>query len=488
MLAGYCWPQSGVAGDVIALAVSGSDPTCAVSVSRVGRDIVEVLADPVLVIDDQPVPGDVAENGCGWKPTLAIEITDDWQTGFYLVRLETEAERSHAFFVVRASEPGENLLVLSTSTWAAYNDWGGPSFYTGGHVSSQQRPLPNGFLDKPDPSRYRNAHFAAMPLEERRDHFAEYSMWSGSAGFANWERLFVEWAESNDIPLDYATSLDLHQDPELLAPYRRYISVGHDEYWSAEMRNHVEDWVEAGGHAAFFSGNTSFWQVRFADDGSHVVGYKLDFALDPVVGTESETTVSTMWSDPLVGRPEAEMTGVSFTRGGYAHMVSSPQGSGGYTVWRPGHWVFEGLDLWAGDLLGAEPVVVGYECDGCEMDFVDGLPVARGTGGTPQNLEVLATAPAHLWATDEGAPGLPNSYVGELNWVAERLAGADTAENRARFAFGSAVLGAFERGDGHVFTTGCTDWAYGLDHHDVATVTRNVLARSTTAPVDSEAS
>ena len=27
-----------------------------------------------------------------------------------------------------------------------------------------------------------------------------------------------------------------------------------------------------------------------------------------------------MWSDPLVGRPESEMTGVSFTRGGYAHM------------------------------------------------------------------------------------------------------------------------------------------------------------------------
>ena len=73
--------------------------------------------------------------------------------------------------------------------------------------------------------------------------------------------------------------------------------------------------------------------------------------------------------------------------------------------------------------------------------------------------------------------GLPDSYVGELNWVAERLGGGDTPENRAAFANGSAVLGTFRRGAGQVFTTGCTDWAYGLGDPAVATVTRNVLAR-----------
>ena len=53
----------------------------------------------------------------------------------------------------------------------------------------------------------------------------------------------------------------------------------------------------------------------------------------------------------------------------------------------------------------------------------------------------------------------------------------DTPENREKFAHGWAVMGAFERGDGRVFTTGCTDWAYGLDDPVVSRITRNVIER-----------
>ncbi len=482
MLDAYCWPQSGRAGDAIDLMASASAETCSIIVSRIGAEEQIVWERARVAVANQPIPGDAASMGCGWEPTVAIEIDPQWRSGFYLVRLEAEdgdegEPPAEAFFVVRATEPGETLLVLSTSTWAAYNDWGGPSFYTGGHLSSQQRPLPRGFLDKPSPERYRVARFGQLPSEDVKYYFDNYSYWSAAAGWANWERLFVRWAETNGLDLDYATSLDLATDPELLAPYRLYLSVGHDEYWSAAMRDGVEGWVEAGGAALFLSGNTAFWQVRFEGAGTQVIGYKNDFAIDPVVGTDAEHTVSTMWSDPLCKRPENEMTGVSFTRGGYAHCLNAPMGSGGYTIWRPDHWAFDGQDLRAGDIVGAEPVVVGYECDGCELQLRDGLPVPTGTGGTPTNFEVLGTAPAHLWLTGEGAPGLPDSYIGELNWVAERLGGADTAENRERYAHGYAVMGAFRRGEGEVFTVGCTDWAYGLVDEIVSQLTRNLVSR-----------
>ena len=62
--------------------------------------------------------------------------------------------------------------------------------------------------------------------------------------------------------------------------------------------------------------------------------------------------------------------------------------------------------------------------------------------------------------------------------MAERLGGGDTAENRRRFANGYAVMGAFERGRGQVFTTGCTDWAYGLGDESVARITTNVIDRA----------
>ena len=49
------------------------------------------------------------------------------------------------------------------------------------------------------------------------------------------------------------------------------------------------------------------------------------------------------------------MTGVSFTRGGYHRIASSvPNGTGGYEVHRPEHWLLAGTELRRGDQLGAD--------------------------------------------------------------------------------------------------------------------------------------
>ena len=84
--------------------------------------------------------------------------------------------------------------------------------------------------------------------------------------------------------------------------------------------------------------------------------------------------LTSMWSDLLVDRPESEMTGVSFTYGGYAHMPNAPKGTGGYQVWEPDHWVFDSVEATIGSDLGAEDVTVAYECDGCPIEIIDGVP------------------------------------------------------------------------------------------------------------------
>ena len=478
MIAGYCWPQSVLPGEVVSLAVSAGDDFCNVEVVRIGSEELTVGSWVGVPVIEQPSPADAAPAGCNWMETLEIAVDGSWRSGFYLVRLTSRSgETAEAFFVVRAPKPGDKLLVLATSTWAAYNNWGGPSYYTGGSRSSLQRPLPKGFLEKPEPHRYRVARIEELPDEERRAHFSEFSIWSCAAGFANWELLFVRWAESRGIELDYATSLDLHHDAQLLDRYSLYLSVGHDEYWSAEMRDHLEHWIDQGGFAAFFSGNTAFWQVRFEEPDDTMVSFKQGFTDDPVMGTDDERLVTTMWSDPLTQRPESLMTGVSFTRGGYAHCRNAPAGSGGYTVWQPDHWAFEEVQLHTGDVIGADAVVVGYECDGCELALENGVPVSATSPATPIGFEVLGTAPARLWETEDLPSQLDDSYVGELNWVAERLGGGDTAENRARFALGYAVMGSFQRNGGTVFTVGCTDWAYGLEDPAISQITQNVMKR-----------
>ncbi len=477
MLDAYCWPQSAKAGELIEVMISSQAANCSLAIVRLGAEAEQVEAREVTGLQEQPVPADVGHNGCRWTPSLTIEVDAAWRSGFYRVEVSSGTERADAFFVVKATVPGRALLVLSTTTYAAYNNWQAPSFYTGGNSSSLRRPLPLGFLRQDQPEKFRAARNIELARDERRAHFANHSPWSVAAGYANWEHLFVRWAEGEGISLDYATSLDLATDPDLLAPYELYLSIGHDEYWTASMRDQVEGWADAGGAAVFLSGNTSFWQIRLEEDASRSIGYKFDVEGDPVVGTEDEQSVSTMWSDPLCGRPENEMTGVSFTRGGYANMVHSPPG-GGYTVHRPDHWVFAGLDLAEGDLVGHEPMVVGYECDGCAFEIVDGQPQPTGEGGTPLTFEILATAPAKLWETHELTPALVGDYVGELNWVAERLGGEDNQENRDRFEQGHAVMGAYQRGDGWVFTTGCTDWAYGLADPVVSQITRNLIDRA----------
>jgi hypothetical protein len=275
-----------------------------------------------------------------------------------------------------------------------------------------------------------------------------------------------------------ATGAGLDGDPGILGGYRLAVSAGHDEYWSWGMRDALEAFIAGGGNVAFFSGNAVCWQVRFEDDGATMVCYKDRYAEDPAFAADHRRA-TTLWSSQVVGRPENQLTGLSFTRGGYIRMGSAvPRGSGGFTVWRPGHWAFGGTDLRYGDVFGAADAIAAYEADGCEwtLSAEDRLPVPTGRDGTPESLTILATAPARLWSRDE----LPSRYrplaPGDLETTARALFGDEV--HARRLAHNHAVIGCYTRG-GTVFSAGTTDWAYGLAGHDpiVERITRNVLDR-----------
>jgi hypothetical protein len=293
------------------------------------------------------------------------------------------------------------------------------------------------------------------------------------SGWAGQERRFALWAEAEGMALDYAMNADLEEVPNLLDGYAAYVSVGHDEYWTWGMRDAVEAFVAAGGRAAFLSGNTCYWQVRLEDQ--TMVCYKHRFVEDPVHDRGHSHLTTTMWSDPLTTRPETTMTGLTFTRGGYARTARSvPHGSGGYEIHLADHWLLAGTRLRRGDVMGAPDVIVGYECDGCDLTLVDGLPTATGAGGTPSTFEVVATAPATPF--DRHTTPLPLAPGGdyELEFHARRLLGDDSPANCERLRHGHAVLGTYARG-GTVVSVGCTEWAYGLGDAVVAQVTRNIL-------------
>jgi|SRR5581483_8643379 len=501
---GYCWPQSAAAGESVALHLSSPRGTpVSVEVARVGARREVVTRDGAVPADDHVTPADADTHGCGWPAAFAIDVGASWRSGYYEVVLDVDIDgkrrRSHAFFVVRpqATSRASILLALSTNTWHAYNDFNGRNLYTGATQVSLQRPMAPGYLFKP-PGLGRRVTTTAPPDPQMAAHVGylrlnHLSGWAGSAGWPDWELPFLHWAEREGYTVDVVTNADLEDHPELLRDggYALYLSVGHDEYWSAGMRDTVEGFIAGGGNAAFLSGNTSFWQVRFEDrdgDGpaATMVGYKGQFKHDPVYGTDRERELTSIWSDHVIGRPENRMTGVSFARGGY-HRIGKrvTAGAGGYTIHRAEHWLFDGTGLGYGDVLGARATTVGYECDGCDFTYRDGLPYPTGADGTPTDFEILGTAPAaHFTRTTATRPPPPNE-PSEVEFIASRLFGTRDDEHVARIAHGHAVLGTYTSpGGGIVVTSGSTDWAHGLAGRDpqVEQITRNILDRLGTRP------
>ena len=206
MLDAYCWPRSAEPGDRVGLHVSSDAPAVTVTVARDGAEPSEVWRADVSV-GTHRVPDDASANGCGWPVATEIPI-GDWPSGYYAVTVAAGDDRADAFLVVRAGHRPRApiVLVLSTSTYDAYNDWGGPSLYTGGTRVSMRRPMAPGFLVKPEP------HRRKMQPEPDREAlwFFEWaeplglSVWSGGAGWWNWERAFLHWAERNGYAVDVA--------------------------------------------------------------------------------------------------------------------------------------------------------------------------------------------------------------------------------------------------------------------------------------------
>jgi hypothetical protein len=444
----YAGQLSYLPGEKAGLHVSTSAARFGVEVARVGPQREVVFSKDRVAGGKQTVPANAFSHGCGWPVTLEVPIAKDWRSGYYQVLLRTSdgKAKGEAFFVVRPARPGRVpriLIQLCTNTYNAYNRWGGSSFYGGpkgvGRRVSFERP-----------------YLGFLPEENFTNTYS---------GWRRWEQPFVEWAERAGYHLDFAVNSDLEFHPEVLKGYRLVLSVGHDEYWSWPMRDNLEKFIAGGGNVAFFSGNTCFWQVRSEDRGSALVSWKMNFDQDPVYKLDDQRLLSGMWSNRLVKRPENQLTGVSFSYGGY-HRFFEHGGDGNYTVHRPDHWVFAGTGLKRGDRLGAKGTIVGYECDGCEFTLKDGLPVPTGRDGTPETFEILGSAPAGLSVKGDQS----------LLWVSEALYGKGTKKRLKQP--GAAVLGCYTRG-GTVFTTGCTEWVRGLEGRDAAVerVTRNVLDR-----------
>lgn len=332
-------------------------------------------------------------------------------------------------FVVRSASPGTSAPILVSvpdTTYEAYNFWGGRSMYTHASGDGAVWVYP-----------YNSVHAPRALRVSYRRGFRSIDSHIGTEKWKLWEVPFLSWLEQQEIPYELCAVSDLDHHPDLITNYRLFVSIGHDEYWSRQMRTSVENFIAKGRNVAFLSGNTCYWQIRFENGGDTIVCYK-DVQLDPLATSDPALT-TVQWGDDPVSDSERKLTGVS---GANSYDPEKPEVWRTYTVTDETHWVFADTGLSNGDAFGFY-----IRADG-QIRTVLGPETDTTGADTPGPFRVLA-----------------------------QMKDGSTADDRAT---ATMVISEGQPDRGTVFSAATIDWVLGLTsggETPIDQITRNVLER-----------
>jgi hypothetical protein len=308
---------------------------------------------------------------CRWDAAFEITIPQEWTSGVYLVKLTTQDEsppaQSYAVFIVRDQRPCDYVFQCSDTTWNAYNRW--PSqfaLYDDGKKEWYWGPDVQCSFDRPY-GKY--CQIFDAPLS------------TGSGEFLLWEFPVAYWMEQQGYDVSYISNIDTHADPGTLRRARGMLSVGHDEYWTIEMYDHVKNAISEGLNVAFLSGNAVCGLIELApaSDG------RPHRAIERVglFGGQDDTGE---------GFPEMRLLTKSAPSEGLligARNQYPVTGGADWTCVRPDHWLFAGTGMKAGEGI---PGLVGWEWHGDPAPIPGLEVVAEGETTNSSNVKGHYTA------------------------------------------------------------------------------------------------
>jgi hypothetical protein len=298
---------------------------------------------------------------CAWEAATELAIPADWPSGVYLGKLTAERGgcQSYVVFIVRDERPCHVLFQCSDSTWAAYNRWPHDgSLYDDGKKEWYWGPNVQAGWDRPY-GRY--CQIVDAPLSQ------------GSGEFLLWEFPLAYWLEKEGYDVSYVGNVDTHRRGETLARAKIFLSVGHDEYWSREMFDHVGAARDAGVDLAFLSGNTCYGLVDFHPNGAGA-GERAIRRIGQFGPIEPKNALDfpEILTLPSHGPDESLLIGA---RSGYP-----VTGAADWICTAENHWLFADTGMKNGDRI---PGLVGWEWHGTPapipgLDVVAAGRIRRG--------------------------------------------------------------------------------------------------------------
>lgn len=331
----------------------------------------------------QPMP--VANPGTGlldanWPVTDNIPTGPNWVSGYYVAKVRlmgsTSGVATVPFVVLPSATQSKTALIqVPVNTWQAYNNWGGKSLYDNNSTGGR-------------------AYKVSFNRPYARTNWSLF----------DYEVQMVRFLEREGYDVAYQTDWDTHSNSGSIQGYRLLMPIGHDEYWTKEMRDSFDAARDGGTNLAFFGSNIAYWQMRYEDAGRTLVEYK-NKALDPEP-LENLKTDEFRLLNP--SRPECQLMGIQYNESNWAITGAAfyrDFAINNVSISDP--W-FLGTGFAPGDTLGLS---VGYEWDslspGCNA------PLARVffqyEGGSPSE-----TAHTTRYVAPSGARVFAS---GSMNWT-----------------------------------------------------------------------
>jgi N,N-dimethylformamidase len=424
-----------------------------------------------------------------WETDFTFRVPGEFRSGVYAIRLRSGASVDYIPFFVRSrrgAPQAEIAFLVPTLTYLAYSSF---HSYAVADLAALQSmgtayPVRNferysvqnrlvGLYDLHSDGSGVSFVSRLKPILTLRPNFvgAHLSSGRGAPHLFSADLILLDWLKAKGFEYDVITDEDLHHEgTDILRPYRVVLTGSHPEYYTENMLNSFETYLNGGGRLMYLGGNGFYWVTSIDPERPHIAEIRRWGGMQgwrSEAGEYYHSTTGEMggtWRNR--GRAPQRLVGVGYAAEGvdenrpYRRMPESFDPKVAF--------IFEGIgkDELIGDF---ENLVLNHGAAGFEVDRLDfGL-------GTPPNAKLLATstrfADSYLRAIDE------------LDTMDVQQTGSVNPKVRA-----DMVLVDYPNG-GAVFSVGSISWCGCLPQNaydnNVSRITENVLSRfaSDTEPV-----
>jgi PKD repeat protein len=429
-----------------------------------------------------PMDPNTGELSCAnWAVTATIPSSSLPASGIYEALITgggTKKLQNYVVFAVRNdSRASQILYVLPSASYEAYNTWGGKSLYfdkNGGANTvsgsdravavSFDRPLDNGMLQT-------NRFFGP-------------------------DQATVQWLEKQGYDVNYTDDIQTDQNPSSLLNHKVDLISGHSEYWSSATFNNFLAARNAGVSIVSLSGNTAYWQTRYADSYRTLICYKT------VQGPNTPNDPASLGPDGIAGTADDVPAMATTTRRDPGSPAGTPGAPPGGEIGpnQPENQLlgsmyigdndseYFGLTIPASDGFGnfannrewrnagvsaSTPTTIGNNLVGWEWDTIPSAnsPLyAHAASLEPAGVKQVAVTDVSKTGT-----GTPDSFIQDFGNVRA------TTAPPGQPSTSSAVMYRASSG-AYVFAAGTILWPNGFDDSRISQATYNVLADMGTQP------